>query len=70
MNSCTAFGFAPESIRSEAKQCRPSCKVIGPSSAAFHACRDRLLIVMGANGSVPVRPNTSASPSLSVASLC
>jgi hypothetical protein len=56
MNSCTASGLAPESIRSEAKVWRHSWSVIGFSSASVQTSFARLSVTGGENGDDAVRP--------------
>ena len=56
MNSWMAFGFAPESMSSDANVWRHSCKVIGGNSTPSQAKRERLLIAIGANGTESARP--------------
>jgi hypothetical protein len=69
MNSCTAFGFSPPAIRSEANVWRHSCNPIGRSPAS-HAGNARFLTVAGTNGSHAVRPSARSSPERPVASRC
>src|SRR3954454_22938726 len=62
MNSCTAFGFSPAAINSDANVCRHWCIVIRSRFAASHALSAAVLTVDGTKGSEAVRPSTRSGP--------